>query len=224
MQLDSPNPSYMNIDLQIEVVESQTLSVNERKNIISFCSEAFEEDLEALFNTFSQPTHIIGTKEGKLVSHALWVTRLLQVDNDQLLCTAYIEAVATEKAYRGLGYASTIMKRIVEEIQAYELGALSPFSVAYYETLGWEPWRGPLYIRTEAGLVRTPGEEAVMIFRLPKRRLRHRDSNYAVHGLEYEIRDFRHLPNRYPSRPIFNDCALGQHLLQWFFHRPAQVD
>ncbi len=37
----------------------------------------------------------------------------------------------------------------------------------YYERLGWELWCGPLAIRTERGLVATPGEE-VMILRLSK--------------------------------------------------------
>ncbi len=153
---------------RIEVVKGQPLSGDERKTIISLCSRAFEEDLEALFNTFSKATHILGYQAETLVCHALWVTRWLQVDTDPISRTAYIEAVATEKAYRGHGHATTIMKRVAAEIQAYELGALSPFSVAYYERLGWELWRGPLYVRTEAGVVRTPRDGDVMILRLPK--------------------------------------------------------
>lgn len=158
----------MDGELQIEVVDGQTLSAFERKSIITFCSRAFEEELEALFDTFSRPTHVLGYRAGKLVSHALWVTRRLQVDNDLMLRTAYVEAVATEKPYRGLGYASAIMRRVAEAILDYELGALSPFDVAYYERLGWEVWRGPLYIRAETGLIPTPGEGEVMIYRLPK--------------------------------------------------------
>ena len=138
-----------------------------RKDIIALCSQAFEEEFEALLNTFSQPPHILGYQASKLVSHALWVTRRLQVNNKQMLRTAYVEAVATEYAYRDRSYASMIMKRVVAEIHDYELGGLSPSNIAFYERLGWELWRGPLYIRTEAGLVRTPGDEAVMIFRLP---------------------------------------------------------
>ena len=158
----------MDTELRIEVIKGQTMSSDERKTIINFCNQAFDEDLETLFNTFTHPTHVLGYQAGKLVSHALWVTRWLQVDkNPMLLHTAYVEAVATEKAYRGLGYATTIMKRVEEGIQAYELGALSPFNVAYYERLGWELWRGPLYIRTVAGLVRSPRDEDVMILRLP---------------------------------------------------------
>jgi aminoglycoside 2'-N-acetyltransferase I len=158
----------MSTDLRIEVVKGHTLSDDGRKTIIALCNRAYGEDLEALFKTFSEATHVLGYQDGRLVSHALWLTRWLQVDTNPMLHTAYVEAVATEKAYRGRGYATAIMKRLASEIQAYELGALSPFSVAYYERLGWELWRGPLYIRTEAGLVRTPRDGDVMILRLPK--------------------------------------------------------
>jgi aminoglycoside 2'-N-acetyltransferase I len=158
----------MDTELRIEVIKGQTMSSDERKTIINFCSQAFDEDLESLFNTFSHPTHVLGYQAGKLVSHALWVTRWLQVDNNPMLRTAYVEAVATGNKYRGLGYATAIMKRVAEVIQAYELGALSPFNVVFYERLGWELWQGPLYIRTEAGLVRSPRDETVMILRLPK--------------------------------------------------------
>jgi aminoglycoside 2'-N-acetyltransferase I len=45
---------------------------------------------------------------------------------------------------------------------------LSPFNVKFYERLGWELWRGPLFIRTEKGLIPSPTDEEVMIFRLPE--------------------------------------------------------
>ena len=49
--------------------------------------------------------------------------------------------------------------RLAEEIQDFDLAALSPFSISYYEKLGWEPWRGPLLIRTDDGLLPTPDYE-----------------------------------------------------------------
>ncbi len=158
----------MNSALRIEVIKGKDLSSDEQKTIVAFCNRAFEEELEGLFSAFADPTHVLGYLDGMLVSHALWVTRWLRAGNGPLLHTAYVEAVATKKAFRGLGYATAIMKRVEEEIQGYELGGLSPFSVAYYERLGWEPWRGPLYIRTGAGLIPTPSDEQVMILRLPK--------------------------------------------------------
>jgi aminoglycoside 2'-N-acetyltransferase I len=158
----------MNSAFGIKVIKGKDLSSDEQKAIIAFCNRAFEEELEGWFTTFADSTHVLGYQAGVLISHALWVTRWLQVDKGPLLRTAYVEAVATEKAFRRLGYAAAIMKRLEEAIQGYELGGLSPFSVSYYERLGWELWRGPLYIRTENGTIPTPNDEQVMILRLPK--------------------------------------------------------
>lgn len=61
-----------------------------------------------------------------------------------------------------------MMKRLVEEIEDFDFAALSPFSVAYYARLGWELWCGPPCIQAEEGMVRTPRDGDVMIFRLSK--------------------------------------------------------
>jgi aminoglycoside 2'-N-acetyltransferase I len=152
--------------MDISVVRGECLSDQEKANIISFCTRAYEEDMQPFFNTFPNPTHVLGTYNGLLVSHALWVTRYVQVGTRPVLKTAYVEAVATEKAYRNRGFATAIMKRLACEIQDYDLAALSPFSAAYYQRLGWELWQGPLSIRTENGLLPSPTEEQVMILRL----------------------------------------------------------
>ena len=81
--------------------------------------------------------------------------------------TTYIEMVATAKAYRNRGFATLVMKRLADEIRDFDLGALSPFSVAYYKSLGWQLWEGPLFVRIGPGVIHTPQEE-VMIFRLPQ--------------------------------------------------------
>ena len=52
-------------------------------------------------------------------------------------------------------------------ITAYDIAALSPSDPAFYARLGWELWRGPLAVATDAGITPTPDEE-VMILRLPK--------------------------------------------------------
>ena len=173
--------------LRIEVIKGQDLSADEQKTIVTFCNRAFEEELEALFAAFVDPTHVLGYLDGMLVSHALWVTRWLQADQGPLLRTAYVEAVATEKTLRGHGYATAIMKRVQEEIQGYELGGLSPFSVAYYERLGWEAWRGPLTIRTGAGLVPTSSDERVMILRLAKTPALDRNGTLSAEWREGEL-------------------------------------
>ncbi len=154
--------------LDIKVIRGELLSDIDRQGIVAFCSRAYEQDMEPLFDTFANATHVLGFHNGSLVSHALWVTRYLQVGTGPLLRTAYVEAVATEEAYRNRGFATAIMQRLADEIQDFDLVALSPFSVAYYGRLGWELWRGPLFIRTEDGLLPSPADEEVMILRLPQ--------------------------------------------------------
>jgi aminoglycoside 2'-N-acetyltransferase I len=157
----------MDANLKLEVVRADQLNPNLQTDIHTLCNRAYEEDLKPLFNTFIDATHVLGFLDSSLISHALWVPRWLQVGTNPVMRTAYIEAVATEKEYQNRGFASTVMKRVAEEIQDFELGALSPFSVAYYERLGWELWHGPLFIRTQEGLMRTPRDGDVMILRLP---------------------------------------------------------
>ena len=81
------------------------------------CNRAFGEDLEPLLDTFVDATHVLGHYDGSLASHALWVTRNLQVGTSPLLRTAYVEAVATEQTYRNRGFATAIMKRVADEME-----------------------------------------------------------------------------------------------------------
>src|SRR5574342_462798 len=152
----------------IKVVHSRLISETLRKEIVSLCNRAYEKDMGTLFETFVDATHVLGYYNDLLVCHALWVTRRLQVGTNPILRTAYVEAVATEVEYRNRGFASSVMKYLVGQIQDYELAALSPFSVEYYERLGWELWRGSLFIRTKYNLMPSLDGEEVMIFRLPK--------------------------------------------------------
>ena len=155
--------------LHLEIISGDALSTSEHQTVVSLCSRAFEEDMAPLMATFKGETHVLGTYEGVLVSHALWVTRWLQVATGPLLRTAYIEGVATEAAYRRRGFASAIMRQAAASIQGYDLAALSPSRASFYERLGWEVWRGPFSIRTDSGLLPCPEAEGeIMILRLPK--------------------------------------------------------
>ena len=154
--------------LELKVISGDLMSPQTRDEVIALCTRVFEEDMAALLATFHGAVHVLGRLETKLVTHALWVTRWLQAGTDPMMRTAYIEAVATEKAYRNRGFATAVMRCVAKEIKDFDLAGLSPFSVAYYARLGWELWRGPLFIRTDGGLVPTPSYEQVMILRLPK--------------------------------------------------------
>jgi aminoglycoside 2'-N-acetyltransferase I len=154
--------------LDITVAPASELNPPTRAAVIDLCNRAYAEELTAIFESFQDGTHVVGAVNGKLVTHAMWVTRRLQIADGPLLRTAYVELVATAPAFRRRGYAKAAMLRLHQEIQDYDIGGLSPFSVAYYARLGWEQWQGPLFVRKKGQRIRTPDEEEVMIFRLPQ--------------------------------------------------------
>jgi aminoglycoside 2'-N-acetyltransferase I len=151
----------------LTIVEGRNLSGADRAAVIDLCSRAFELDFAPLLNTFNEPTHVLAKIDGVLVSHALWVTRWLQPGTDPLLRTAFIEAVATDPAYRGRGFATHVMQTLQATIADYDLAGLSTGSPGFYARLGWQDWRGPLFVRTEVGPLATP-DDMVMVLRLPR--------------------------------------------------------
>jgi aminoglycoside 2'-N-acetyltransferase I len=154
--------------LNIQVKKGQDFSESEYAEMLALCSQAFRRDYSPVFKLFQDTTHIFGRYDGQLVTHALWITRWLQIGTSPPLRTAYIEALATELNHRKKGFASEIMKRVTREIQDFDIGALSTGSPDFYTRLGWQLWCGPLFIRTEKGLMPTPNEHGVMVLLLPR--------------------------------------------------------
>ena len=126
--------------LMLTTVSSSLISDELREEAIDLCTRAFEEDYRPYMDSFVGAMHILGFVDGHLVTHALWITRWLQVGGGRLLRTAYVEAVATESEFRRRGFGQAVMEDVVRQVQDYELGALSPFDANYYEILGWELW------------------------------------------------------------------------------------
>jgi aminoglycoside 2'-N-acetyltransferase I len=151
----------------LEITPKDQLSDADAAAIIDLCSQAFEEDYTPYMQTFVDPVHVLARLDGKLVSHALWITRWLQVGDGPLLRTAYVEGVATADNFRRQGLATAVMKRLAQEIADFEIGALSPVDTSLYARLGWEFWQGPLFHR-KAGRLIPDSDEVVMILRLPK--------------------------------------------------------
>ena len=152
--------------LKFELAGEHLCEVHWRE-IVELCSAAYEEDFEAIFRTLPRTKHVLARVDGRLVSHACWVTRWLQPGDHPPLRTAFVEAVATSPSDQRRGYASAVMRRLAEEILEYDLGGLSPAYPQIYERLGWQTWRGPLAIRTDSGLLPTPRDH-VMVLRLPR--------------------------------------------------------
>jgi GNAT superfamily N-acetyltransferase len=155
------------MSLAIEVIASKTILESTLSEIRHLCTEAYAEDFSNAFELLGPGVHVIGRLDERIVSHAMWVNRLLQPGTSALLNTAYVEAVATSPAFQRRGFGTEVLRRLANEIHDFDLGALSPSDERFYARLGWEAWRGPLFIRTSAGLQSTP-DEGVMILRLEK--------------------------------------------------------
>ena len=150
--------------MHIAHIPTHALSKRDLAQLQVLCDLAYGQPV---FETFSGGEHVLGRHQGHLVSHAMWVTRWLQPHGQAPIQTAYVELVATHPDHRRRGYATAIMERVAQEIAGEPLGALSPATPTLYERLGWQLWRGPLFARTQDGLLSTP-EDQVMVLRLPR--------------------------------------------------------
>ena len=157
----------MDENLKLEVIHADQLAPERVAEVHALCNRAYGTNLEPLFRTFRDATHVIGWWGPAIVSHAMWVTRWLQPGNRPPLRTAYVEMVATEPQFQRRGFAAAVMRRLASAINDFELGGLSPAEPTLYEKLGWVFWQGPLYIRMPEGLIAT-SEGTIMILRLPK--------------------------------------------------------
>ncbi len=124
--------------------------------------------------------HWLAEAGDRIVAHASVVPRTLEAAGGPLatapispatapivLATGYLEAVATHPDRQRRGIAGRLVAEAGAHIRATcDLGALSTSVHAVYARLGWERWRGPTFVRTPGGLVRTADEDdGIMILR-----------------------------------------------------------
>ncbi len=147
----------------IAVYPSAELPPTLREELREMLRAAYGEEMDEYLALLADPVHVVAMIDGHPVSHALWVTRWLAPGDMAPLETAYVEMVGTWPHQERRGYASAVMRRLAQEISHYSLGGLSPSRPDFYVRLGWELWRGPLFIRTEDGLMLEP--DTVMILR-----------------------------------------------------------
>ena len=155
--------------ISLEVIPESNLETAKKTEILSLCSNAYGIDFFPVMQSYGKPlTHILLYLGEELVSHALWVTRLMQAGDSCIMKTAYVEAVATLPIHQGKGYATAVMTRLEEEVQDYDIAALSPSDISFYERLGWRLWDGPLSFCKEGNITPTKPESRVMIYFLPR--------------------------------------------------------
>jgi len=155
--------------INITSANTEDLNAATRAEIIQVCIAAHqEEDFKNLFTYV--PTggwHFLAYRAEELVCHAGVSTRWLQVEDQPLLKTAYIDAVATLPAYQGQGYGSALMRQLASDIdREYVIACLETDRETFYERLGWQTWRGPLAGRSEQGLIPTPDQHGIMVLQL----------------------------------------------------------
>lgn len=135
--------------------------------IDQLCAAAFGQPFEQVWADIGPGLHVIAELGGEPIGHAMVVGRELEVGSRALRC-GYVENVATAPRLHRRGIGSLVMGRIAALIaERYELGALATGTHAFYERLGWERWRGPSFVRTQAGAVPTERYDGhVMVLRV----------------------------------------------------------
>lgn len=110
--------------------------------------------------------HFILEEGGAIAAHASVVQRELHTSGHRL-ATGYVEAVATWPIRQRRGHGTAVMREVGEYIdRTFQLGALATGSRAFYERLGWVVWKGPTFVRRDAGLIRTSEEDGNVLVRL----------------------------------------------------------
>lgn len=132
------------------------------------CAAGFDEPWDGYWERIGPAVHVLVREADALVAHACFVERDLTVGTLDLRA-AYVEAVAVDPQRQGSGLGSVAMRRLGELIVAgYPLGALATGSNAFYERLGWETWRGEIWLWEHGGRRRMSEQEGdVMILRTP---------------------------------------------------------
>jgi aminoglycoside 2'-N-acetyltransferase I len=151
----------------LHVASIAALSTSFLSDVRALLDSAFEGDFtDEDWDHAVGGVHVWLSGSHGLISHGSLVERTF-VCSGETLDVGYVEAVATAAAHRQKGYGATVMKQIGELIrERYALGVLSTGSHAFYETVGWESWRGPTFVERPHGRERTPGDDGgVMILR-----------------------------------------------------------
>lgn len=155
----------------LRVFTSEELAAADlRQSVIDLCVAAHEMDeFRYMFTKYfpSGARHYLAYEGDTLVSHAVVSTRGVQPEGLPILRTAFVDAVSTLPSYQNQGYGSATMRRLADEIFAYEIGCLQTDRTSFYARLGWEEWRGPLAGRSADELIPTPDQRGVMVLRLP---------------------------------------------------------
>jgi len=158
----------MDAGFTLKVKKNRYLTEEDIEDVINLCSNAFNEDFRPYMKDFVGGTHILGYCEDVLVSHVLWLNRWVRIENQLLLKTSFVDAMAVDEKYRKRGFASSMMTRLVGEITKYDIVVLTTNSPDYYKRLGWKEWKRPVNFRRVDGRITSLKDSTLMVLSLPK--------------------------------------------------------
>jgi aminoglycoside 2'-N-acetyltransferase I len=111
-------------------------------------------------------SHVVVEDTGEIVCHAAVVSRVIEIGGRPFEA-GYVEGVATLPGRQREGLGTIAMSRLSDVIRSgFHLGVLSTNTHVFYETLGWERWRGPAFVRRGEHVTRTEDEDGgIMVLR-----------------------------------------------------------
>jgi aminoglycoside 2'-N-acetyltransferase I len=104
--------------------------------------------------------HVLVVEDDELRAHGALVQRRMLL-GERSVRVGYVEAVATHPDHQRRGHGARVMAALEALAPAYDLLALgaSDSGVPLYAARGWQRWRGPTYVMTQAGLERTAEDD-----------------------------------------------------------------
>jgi aminoglycoside 2'-N-acetyltransferase I len=153
--------------MTIRVVHRDDLKEDELDRLLELCSSLVDGVGPTYWSDIGSGTHVILEEKGEPVSHASVVPLELHAAGRSIY-TGYVEAVCTRADRQHKGFATKVMSAVAEHLASehYLLGGLSASMPGFYTRLGWEPWRGTLWVRTDEGVERTrDAEGSVFVLR-----------------------------------------------------------
>src|SRR5256885_13393021 len=123
--------------LVIERTHSAALAAPLADAVQKLCDAAYATNTAPFFESLGPGEHLLGWRDGRLVSHLMWVPRWLQPLGQRMLRTAYVEMVATAPDQQRQGHASELLTYFVSQVPDFDVGALCPATEGLYARLGW---------------------------------------------------------------------------------------
>ena len=157
--------------VDVVTLSSDQLDAAARADLRALWTRAFDDrfddhDAEHAYGG----VHVVVRAADRPVCHASAVPRQVRFGDGPWCTIGYVEAVATDPERQGEGLGRRTMQVLQREIAArWPVAMLSTGrATGFYESLGWERWRGLSYTLTSSGVVPDGEHGGLMVLRLDR--------------------------------------------------------